>query len=232
MENYFDGPFDIKPLSEQVTNPNIIVGRYSYYAGYYHGHSFDHCARYLGPDDTGGDRLFIGSFCSIGSGATFIMAGNQGHRSDWISTFPFFYMQEEQAFADALDGFERAGDTIVGSDVWIGTEAMIMPGVRIGDGAVIGSRALVTKHVEPYTVVAGSPARPIRKRFPDREVGMLLEMRWWDWSIEEIGQSMKLLCATDIEALYERWREQQTLTAPHNARHTSSPIPRPATCTT
>jgi chloramphenicol O-acetyltransferase type B len=132
MENYFDSPFKGKPLSEQVTNPNIIVGRYSYYSGYYHGHSFDDCARYLGSDRTVGDRLIIGSFCSIGSGATFMMAGNQGHRKDWVTTFPFFYMQEEPAFADACDAFEPAGDTIVGSDVWIGSEAMIMPGVRIG----------------------------------------------------------------------------------------------------
>ena len=207
MNNYFDGPFGSPPLSEQVTNPNIIFGRYSYYAGYYHGHSFDDCARYLRSEDTGGDRLIIGSFCSIGSGATFMMAGNQGHRRDWISTFPFFYMQEQEpAFAGAHDAFERAGDTIVGSDVWIGSEAMIMPGVRIGHGAVIGSRALVTKDVEPYAVVVGSPAKPIRKRFPDAQIDMLLEMNWWDWPLEEIESSMKLLCSTDIATLHARWR--------------------------
>ncbi|MFM0094175.1 type B chloramphenicol O-acetyltransferase [Paraburkholderia nemoris] len=207
MENYFNSPFKGKPLSEQVTNPNIIVGRYSYYSGYYHGHSFDDCARYLGSDRTVGDRLIIGSFCSIGSGATFMMAGNQGHRNDWVTTFPFFYMQEEPAFAGACDAFEPAGDTIVGSDVWIGSEAMIMPGVHIGHGAVIGSRALVTKNVEPYTVVGGNPAKPIRKRFSDGEIEMLLEMNWWDWPLEQIGKSMKLFCSTDIAALYEHWRE-------------------------
>ncbi|SAL37769.1 streptogramin acetyl transferase [Caballeronia arvi] len=206
MENYFDGPSNSKPLSEQVTNPNIIVGRYSYYAGFYHGHAFDDCARYLVPDQTGGDRLIIGSFCSIGSGATFMMAGNQGHRKDWASTFPFFYMQEEPAFADARDAFQPAGDTIIGSDVWIGSEAMIMPGVFIGHGAVIGSRALVTKHVEPYTVVGGNPAKPIRKRFSDAEIDMLLEMKWWDWPLEEISKSMTLVCSTDIATLHERWR--------------------------
>ncbi|WP_321798227.1 type B chloramphenicol O-acetyltransferase [Caballeronia sp. J97] len=207
MENYFDGPFGSKPISAQVSNPNIIVGRCSYYAGYYHGHSFDDCARYLGSDHTGGDRLIIGSFCSIGSGAAFMMAGNQGHRKDWISTFPFFYMQDEPAFADARDAFEPAGDTIIGSDVWIGSEAMIMPGVRIGHGAVIGSRALVTKDVEPYTIVGGNPAKPIRKRFSDEEIDMLLAMCWWDWPLDEIRESMKLLCSTDIATLHERWRE-------------------------
>ena len=87
--NYFDSPFAGKPLSEQITNPNIIVGRHSYYSGYYHGHSFDDCARYLAPDRDDVDKLIIGNYCSIGSGAVFMMAGNQGHRSDWISTFPF-----------------------------------------------------------------------------------------------------------------------------------------------
>ncbi|NUV25626.1 Chloramphenicol acetyltransferase [Escherichia coli] len=90
MTNYFDSPFKGKLLSEQVKNPNIKVGRYSYYSGYYHGHSFDDCARYLFPDRDDVDKLIIGSFCSIGSGASFIMAGNQGHRYDWASSFPFF----------------------------------------------------------------------------------------------------------------------------------------------
>ena len=107
MTNYFDSPFKGKLLSEQVKNPNIKVGRYSYYSGYYHGHSFDDCARYLFPDRDDVDKLIIGSFCSIGSGASFIMAGNQGHRYDWASSFPFFYMQEEPAFSSALDAFQK-----------------------------------------------------------------------------------------------------------------------------
>ncbi len=114
MTNYFDSPFKGKLLSEQVKNPNIKVGRYSYYSGYYHGHSFDDCARYLFPDRDDVDKLIIGSFCSIGSGASFIMAGNQGHRYDWASSFPFFYMQEEPAFSSALDAFQKAGNTVIG----------------------------------------------------------------------------------------------------------------------
>ncbi len=89
-KNYFDSPFKGIPLAQQITNPNISVGPYSYYSGYYHGHSFDDCARYLMPDCEEVDKLIIGSFCSIGSGVTFMMAGNQGHHPDWISTFPFF----------------------------------------------------------------------------------------------------------------------------------------------
>ncbi|RTV86471.1 hypothetical protein DY995_10005 [Pseudomonas aeruginosa] len=143
MGNYFESPFRGKLLSEQVSNPNIRVGRYSYYSGYYHGHSFDDCARYLMPDRDDVDKLVIGSFCSIGSGAAFIMAGNQGHRAEWASTFPFHFMHEEPAFAGAVNGYQPAGDTLIGHDVWIGTEAMFMPGVRVGHGAIIGSRALV-----------------------------------------------------------------------------------------
>lgn len=207
MSNYFASPFKGKLLSEQVTNPNIVVGRYSYYSGYYHGHSFDDCARYLMPDRDDVDRLVIGSFCAIGSGAAFIMAGNQGHRNDWISTFPFFFMNEEPAFAGAGSAYLPAGDTVVGNDVWIGSEAMIMPGIRIGHGAIIGSRALVTRDVDPYTVVGGNPAKPIRKRFADADIAMLLEMAWWDWPLDRIQRAMKLLCSADIAGLYRSWKE-------------------------
>lgn len=206
MDNHFESPFKGKLLSEHVTNPNIIAGRYSYYSGYYHGHSFDDCARYLPPDRDDVDKLIIGSFCSIGTGAAFIMAGNQGHRYDWASSFPFFYMNEEPAFADSRDAYRKAGDTIIGSDVWIGTEALIMPGVKIGHGAVIGSRALVAKDVEPYAIVGGNPAKPIKKRFSDEEIAMLLEMAWWDWPLDEIRAAMPLLCSSDIAGLYRLWR--------------------------
>lgn len=206
MNNYFQSPFKSKPLTEQVKNPNIEVGRYSYYSGYYHGHSFDECARYLSPDRDDVDRLIIGSFCSIGTGVAFIMAGNQGHRYDWISSFPFFYLEEEPAFAQARDAFQRAGDTVIGSDVWIGSEAMIMPGVSIGHGAVIASRALVTKDVEPYTIVGGNPAKPIKKRFCEPDIAMLLEMTWWDWPLERLEQAMPLLCSSDIVGLYRYWQ--------------------------
>ncbi|PJE80879.1 Chloramphenicol acetyltransferase [invertebrate metagenome] len=203
--NFFESPFIGKSLKEQVTNPNIIVGDYSYYSGYYHGHSFDECARYLSPDRNDVDKLVIGKFCSIGSGAVFMMAGNQGHRKDWASTFPFFY-QDNGLFGSVPDGFERAGDTVVGNDVWIGSEAMIMPGVTLGDGAIIASRALVTKPVPAYTIVGGNPAKTIRQRFSDREVGMLEEMHWWTLKEEQIAQLVPFLSNNDIEGLYDFWK--------------------------
>lgn len=207
MKNYFDSPFRGVTLDRQVTNPNITVGRFSYYSGYYHGHSFDDCARYLLSDE-GVDRLVIGSFCSIGSGAAFIMAGNQGHRNDWVSTFPFFWMPEVAAFEGAENGYRPAGDTVIGNDVWIGSEAIIMPGVTIGDGAVIGTRALVTRDVAPYAIVAGNPAKTIRSRFDESAVALLLEMKWWDWSEDQLRPAMPLLTSAKVEELHAYWQRQ------------------------
>lgn len=206
MTQVFESPFKGRLLSDLVTNPNIIVGRYSYYSGWYHGHGFDDCARYL-MTEPGVDRLIIGDFCSIGSGAAFIMAGNQGHRNDWASSFPFFYMPEVPHFAGAVDAFQPAGDTVIGNDVWIGSEAIIMPGVKIGDGAVIGTRALVTRDVEPYAIIGGNPARVIRKRFDDDSIAMLMQMKWWDWDDARLGEAMPMLCSGDIAALHAFWRE-------------------------
>ncbi|WP_111560182.1 type B chloramphenicol O-acetyltransferase [Paracoccus sediminilitoris] len=204
MQNYFESPFRGITLDKQVTNPNILVGRFSYYSGYYHGQSFDECARYLLPDE-GVDRLLIGSFCSIGSGASFIMAGNQGHRYDWISTFPFYWMPDVPAFSDAKNGFQPAGDTVVGNDVWIGSEAVVMPGITIGDGAVIGTRAVVTRNVAPYSIVGGHPAKEIRRRFAEDLVDLLLELRWWEWSEDQLNAAMPLLTSGDIQALHAHW---------------------------
>lgn len=206
MENFFESPFKGILLEKQVSNPNIIVGRYSYYSGYYHGHSFDDCARFLLPDE-GVDKLVVGSFCSIGSGAAFIMAGNQGHRNDWISTFPFFWMPDVPAFTGAQNGYLPAGDTVIGNDVWIGSEAIIMPGVTIGDGAVIGTRSLVTRNVEPYAIVGGNPARVIRKRFDEDLITLLLEMEWWAWSDDQLRGAMPILTSGDVAALYRHWRD-------------------------
>lgn len=209
MENFFESPFKGITLDKQVTQPNIRVGRFSYYSGYYHRHSFDDCARFILPDEET-DKLIIGSFCSIGSGAAFVMAGNQGHRNDWVSSFPFFWMPEVPAFAGALNGFCPAGDTVIGHDVWIGTEAIIMPGVRVGDGAVIGTRAVVTRDVEPYTIVGGNPAAPIRKRFGEDAIAALLDMQWWHWPDDQLREAMPLLCCGDIGGLHGLWTGWQT----------------------
>lgn len=196
-------------LKEHVKNPNIEVGDYSYYSGFYHSKSFeDQAVRYLLGDDSTKeawesgqfgdiDKLRIGKFCSIASGATFMMAGNQGHRLDWISTFPF---SAEVFGEDVEDGFQKAGDTVVGNDVWIGSEAMIMPGVRIGDGAVIGARSVISKNVEPYSIVVGNN-HVVKKRFDEKSIHSLLIIKWWDWPLEHIKSAMKLLCSGQVEEL-------------------------------
>jgi len=203
--NFFDSPFKGISLDKQVENPNIIVGRYSYYSGYYHGHPFDKCARYLMPDRDDVDKLIIGSFCSIGTGVSFIMAGNQGHRMEWVSTFPFFYA-DEKCMKGAPNGYKSAGNTEIGHDVWIGAEAMIMPGIKVGHGAIIGARSVVTKNVEPYSIIAGNPAKIIRMRFSSEQINQLLEMKWWDWSEDQLASAMKLLCSEEIDKLYSYWQ--------------------------
>ncbi len=199
MVNYFDNEFSSQLLCETVTHPNISVGTFSYYSGYHHGHSFEHCVRYLDKKRKDVDKLIIGNYCSIGSGAIFMMAGNQGHRTDWISTFPFHF--QANIFKKSKNPYKKLGNTIVGHDVWIGSEAMIMAGVTIGSGAVIASRAVVTKNVEPYAVIGGNPAKLIKYRFSDDKIKKLLTLKWWDWSEEKIKENMGLLCGEDISTI-------------------------------
>lgn len=213
--NAFDTWLKGQVIKDHVTNTNIEVGDYSYYSGFYHGKTFeDQSVRYLIGDSVTQqewqdgaygevDKLIIGKFCSIASGATFMMAGNQGHRVDWISTFPF---SPEEFGEDVQSGFERAGDTVVGNDVWIGSEAMIMPGVKMGDGAVIGARSVITKDVPPYSIVVGHN-HIVRQRFDDECIAMLLEIKWWNWPINHIKQAMKIMCSNDVRALGAYYQE-------------------------
>ncbi len=195
-DNYFENEFSSQLLCDTVTHPNISVGVFSYYSGYHHAHSFEQCVRYLDRKRKDVDKLIIGNYCSIGSGAVFMMAGNQGHRTDWISTFPFYY--QANIFKKAKNPYQKMGNTIIGHDVWIGSEAMIMAGVTIGSGAVIASRAMVTKDVEPYAVVGGNPAKVIKYRFASDEIEKLLSLKWWDWSEEQIKEQMGLLCGGEV----------------------------------
>ena len=199
MTNYFKNEFSSQLLSQTVTHPNIEVGEFSYYSGYHHAHSFEKCVRYLDKKSKNVDKLIIGKYCSIGSGAVFLMAGNQGHRSDWISTFPFYY--QANIFKDAKNPYKKISNTVIKNDVWIGTEAMIMAGVTIGEGAVIASRAVVTKDVPPYAIVGGNPAQIIKYRFTEDEIEKLLKLKWWDWSEEKVKEMMAKLCSGDILGL-------------------------------
>ncbi len=199
----FENQFSSQLLDKTVNHPNIIIGKLSYYSGYHHKHDFVECARYLHHKRKDVDKLIIGSYCSIGSGAVFMMAGNQGHNKEWISTYPFYF--QANIFKNSKNGFEKAGDTIIGNDVWIGSEAMIMSGIKIGDGAIIAARAVVVKDVEPYTIVGGNPSIFIKSRFEKNEIKQLLAMKWWNWDEEKIKESMPLICSDKIEELYNYW---------------------------
>jgi chloramphenicol O-acetyltransferase type B len=128
-----------------------------------------------------------------------MMAGNQGHRTDWISTFPFHF--QANIFKNSKNPYKKSGNTVIGHDVWIGSEAMIMAGVTIGSGAVIASRAVVTKDVEAYAVVGGNPAQLIKYRFSAEEIEKLLKLKWWDWSEEKVKENIKVLCSKEVGKL-------------------------------
>jgi chloramphenicol O-acetyltransferase type B len=193
-------------IKDNVKAKHIIVGEYSYYSGYYHGHSFEDCVMYLDQEDDRFDEtdcLIIGKFCAIASGVKFVMSGNQGHRHDWITAFPLEVLTEDfdGYAASEPPGFLRKGDTVIGNDVWIGTEALILPGRHIGDGAVIAARAVVTKDVGPYEIWGGNPARLIKKRFSDEEIEILLQIKWWNWDSEKIKANIDALRSNNVKRL-------------------------------
>lgn len=148
------------------------------------------------------ERLVIGKFCSIACGAKFLFnCANHTLKSLSTYTFPLFYEDWSLDKSDVASAWDNKGDIIIGNDVWIGYEAVIMAGVHIGDGAIVGTRAVVTKDVPPYTIVGGVPARPIRKRFDEDTIRKLETLQWWDWSAEEIRQRLPYIMNGEIDGL-------------------------------
>lgn len=184
-------------LKNLINNPNIIVGDYTYYDDFEEVSNFEKNVRYH--FDFIGDKLIIGKFCMIASDVTFIMNGGN-HLTEATTAYPFAIFGG--AWQDAMEGktYPTKGDTIIGNDVWIGHDATIMPGVYIGNGAIIASKAVVTKNVEPYTIVGGNPAKPIKKRFSEDTISKLLQLKWWDWDIEKITENVEKL-TSNPEAL-------------------------------
>jgi len=204
---HFENQFSSQLLDKTVNHINIKVGKFSYYSGYHHKHDFVECARYLHEKRKDVDKLIIGSYCSIGSGAMFMMGGNQGHNQDWVSTFPFYF--QANIFKESKNAYIKLGDTVIGNDVWIGSEAMIMPGITIGDGAIIAARAVVVKNVPAYSVVGGNPASIIKYRFKEDEIEKLIEMKWWSWTEEKVKENMPLICSESNSELYEYYYENK-----------------------
>ena len=149
-----------------------------------------------------GTKLEIGSFCSISKGVKILLGGE--HRTDWISTFPFNLLWEE---AKDIPGHPSTkGDVIIENDVWIGTDSIILSGIRIGNGSVVGARSVVTKDVPPYAIVAGNPAKVIRYRFEERVIEELLKIRWWEWEDEKIARFIPELLSDNINVFIEKAR--------------------------
>lgn len=185
-------------LKNLVSNPKIIVGDYTYYDDFENIDNFEKNVKYH--FDFTGDKLIIGKFCMIASGVEFIMNGGNHHTAG-ISTYPFEIFGT--GWEGAMEGrdYPYRGDTIIGNDVWIGYKAVIMPGVKIGDGAIIASHAFVTQNVKPYSIVGGNPAQMLMMRFTPEQIKDLLSIKWWDWDPEKITRNLKLLTGNDIEAL-------------------------------
>jgi len=185
-------------LKNVVTNSKIEIGDYTYYDDFENVENFEQNVKYL--FDFTGDKLVIGKFCMIASDVTFIMNG-ANHLSDAITSYPFAIFGED--WSDAMEGksYPTKGNTEIGNDVWIGYGATIMPGVKIGDGAIIATKSVVVKNVPPYSIVGGNPACEIKKRFSESEIKTLLEISWWDWPIEKITKYVKLLTGKDIEKI-------------------------------
>ncbi|WP_121966910.1 Vat family streptogramin A O-acetyltransferase [Myroides sp. N17-2] len=178
-------------LKNIITNPNIIVGDYTYYDDFESVDNFEKNVKYH--FDFIGDKLILGKFCMIASGVTFIMNG-ANHKMDGITAYPFNIFGKDWKVAEPkLSDLPYKGDTVIGNDVWIGTNVTIMPGVKVGDGSIIASNATVTKDVAPYSIVGGNPAKEIKKRFSEQKIQELLEMQWWNWDIEKITTNLKYL---------------------------------------
>lgn len=187
----------VKPT---LKNPNILVGEFTYFGDQdFEKHVTHHY-------DFNGDRLIIGKFCQIAAGVNFVMNG-ANHQMNAVSTYPFYIFGSWDQTPPTASNLPLRGDTVVGNDVWIGQNVTILPGVHIGDGAIIGLNSTVARNVPPYTVVVGNPAREIRKRFDEELINLMLELKWWDKSIEEVNALIPLLTCSDLAKVKEEIRK-------------------------
>lgn len=186
-------------LKNIITKPNIVVGDYTYYDDEVDVRNFEKNVLYH--FDFLNDKLIIGKFCQIASGVKFLMNG-MFHMVDSFSTYPFMIFSKECREKYPKNAkFPFKGDTVIGNDVWIGYNTTFMPGVRIADGAIIGTNSLVTKNIGPYEIWGGNPAQLIRKRFSDEIIELLLKIQWWNWDIKKIEKNVDTLISRDIEKL-------------------------------
>lgn len=189
-------------LRHAITDPSITVGEYTMYNDFVHDPREFEKNNVLYHYPVNHDRLRIGKFCSIACGAKFLF-NSANHTLGSLSAYPFpiFFEEWDLRAADIAEAWDNKGDIVVGNDVWIGYEAVILAGVTIGDGAIIGTRAVVTKDVPPYTIVGGVPAKPIRKRFSEETIAALMALRWWDWDKERIAENIQAIQHGQLDKL-------------------------------
>lgn len=186
-------------IKNTVKNPSIIIGDYTYYDDPDDSENFERNVFYHFPFI--GDRLVIGKFCALARGVKFIMNG-ANHKLSGISTYPFqIFGNGWEKVMPEMSELPYKGDTVVGNDVWIGFEALIMPGVTIGNGAIVSAQSVVTRDVPAYTVVGGNPAKPIKQRFASETSATLESIAWWDWPIEKITRHLAVIVSGDVSAL-------------------------------
>lgn len=189
-------------LKNIITNPNIIVGDYTIYNDFVSDPTRFETNNVLYQYPINHDRLLIGKFCSIACGAKFIFT-SANHTLKSLSTYPFPLFFEEWGLdkREVASAWDNKGDIVIGNDVWIGYEAVVLSGVRIGDGAIIGARAVVTRDVPPYTIVGGVPATEIRKRFDEATINKLLQVRWWNLPFETINDLLPSIMNGEVKEL-------------------------------
>lgn len=189
-------------LKHVITNPNITVGDFTMYNDFVNDPTLFENNNVLYHYPINHDKLQIGKFCSIACGAKFLF-NSANHTLSSLSTYPFPLFFEEWGLEkkDVTNAWDNKGDIVIGNDVWIGYEAVVLAAVTIGDGAIIGTRAVVTKNVPPYTIVGGVPAKPIKKRFSEETISALLEIQWWNWSKERIARNIGAIQCGNIEQL-------------------------------
>lgn len=189
-------------LKNVITNTNITVGDYTIYNDFINDPALFEKNNVLYHYPINHDKLVIGKFCSIACGAKFLF-NSANHSLSSLSSYPFplFFETWGLDIKDVAAAWDNKGDIAIGNDVWIGYESVILAGVTIGDGAIIGTRAVVTKDIPPYTIVGGVPTRPIRKRFSKEKITSLLEMKWWDWPKERIAQNINTIQSGNIEQI-------------------------------
>ena len=192
-------------LNTVIKSPNIIVGDYTIYNDFVNDPTLFEKNNVLYHYPINKDRLIIGKFCSIACGSKFLFnSANHTLKSLANYTFPLFFEEWGLDKKDVASAWDNKGDFTIGNDVWIGYEAVIMSGVHIGDGAIIASRAVVTKDVPPYTIVGGTPAKEIRLRFDADTIAQLQELQWWNWPIEKIRSNLPLIMNGEIDKLNHR----------------------------